>query len=185
MVLSRTAIRSLLKKMNNEQLIFEVLNKLRSINPSINFENFEQFKEKEPREDQEIIKEQISKEQFNSEKRSFDKEEMESPLLRKKIKTNEENNTPIFESNRTRNTFETSSKDNNNLLDILLNDKFYFWKGIDEETEKKSLFNDDPEKGNSSNGVTIFNVDAFLCSSDKGNSSNEVTIFNVDDFFSS
>ena len=160
MVLSRTAIRSLLKKMNNEQLIFEVLNKLRSSNPSINFENIEQFKEHEPKEEQEIIKEHISKEQFISAKRIFAKEGLESPLMRKKIKTNEETNTPIFETNSS-GSIETNSKDNNNLLEIL-NDKFNFWKEIEEETEKKSSFNDDSEKGNSSNGVTIFNVDDFF-----------------------
>ena len=150
MVLSRTAIRSILKKMNNEQLISEVLNKLRSntsMNSEIDNETIEPAKE--------VKKQNIS----ILSKRNFCKMELDSPSLTKKIKRNVEN-LPVVETNSGSSTYESNSenKENSNLLEILA-DKFNFWKETEEE-EKKSTFNEDSDNGNTGN--TLFNVDDFF-----------------------
>ena len=149
MVLSRTAIRSLLKKQNNEQLIFEVLTKLKQGNtkeePEINNETVMMCGLKRTQEDMgfEGPSGNAKKVKINNglregslvgmETQSFKMTEYESPL-------------------------QQENKDSNNLIDMLA-DKFNFWKEGEEEVEKKNFFVDD-KKVNVGNA--LFNVDDFF-----------------------
>ena len=156
MVLSRTAIRSLLKKQNNEQLIFEVLTKLRSSCPTNFNEKIETFQE---------MKDLTS----SGFKRSQQEMGMESPCLpgkRAKFNTEHEENLINIETQSLKltqydSTPNTESKENNNLIDMLA-DKFGFWKEGEEELEKKGVFSEEKENVNSGNSNALFNVDDFF-----------------------
>lgn len=151
MVLSRTAIRSLLKKQNNEQLIFEVLTKLKQGNA---------------KEEPEISNEPMM---MCGLKRTQEDMGFESPALNgKKVKINNglrEGNLVNMETQSLKLTqYESSSplqqenKENNNLIDMLA-DKFNFWKEGEEEVEKKNFFVDEKEVNV---GNVLFNVDDFF-----------------------
>jgi len=144
MALSRTAIRSLLKKPNNEELIREVLNKLSSKCPMNFNEKIEKFN------------------QMNDLpsvfKRSQQQMGLEIPCLpEKRTKFNpehEENfiNIEIKLTQKNDSTPNMENKETNNLIDML-SDNFQFWKEHEEEVEQKSFFYE---------GKSIFNVDNFF-----------------------
>ena len=151
MVLSRTAIRSLLKKQNNEQLIFEVLTKLKQGNT---------------KEEPEINNEPPM--MMCGLKRTQEDMGFESPTGNgKKVKINNgqrEGNLVNMETQSLKLTHYESSplqqenKESNNLIDMLA-DKFNFWNEGEEEVEKKNFFVDDKEVNV---GNALFNVDDFF-----------------------
>jgi len=142
MSLSRSAIRNLLKKQNNEQLICKVLSKLRS---SCQVEKFHEMKD-------------LTSGSF---KRSQQQMGMESPCLtgkRAKFNPEHEENLINIENQSLKLTHYDSTpkmenNENYNLIDILA-DKFNFWKEDEEVLEKKSLFFEET--------YPIFKVDDFL-----------------------
>ena len=147
-MLSRTAIRSLLKKQNNEQLIFEVLSKLRSSCPTnfnVKIEMFHEMKD-------------LPSLDF---KRSQQQMQLENPCLpgkRAKFNPEHEENLINIENQSLKLTHYDSTpkmenNENYNLIDILA-DKFNFWKEDEEVLEKKSLFFEET--------YPIFKVDDFL-----------------------
>ena len=144
-MLSRTAIRSLLKKQNNEQLIFEVLSKLRSSCPTnfnVKIEMFHEMKD-------------LPSLDF---KRSQQQMQLENPCLpgkRAKFNPEHEENLINIEPQTTQNM---DNKENNNLINILA-DKFNFWKESEEEVQKKNFFSEEKENGNLN---ALFNVDDFF-----------------------
>lgn len=149
MVLSRTAIRSLLKKQNNEQLIFEVLTKLKQGNT---------------KEEPEINNEPIM---ICGVKRTLEDMGFESPTANsKKIKINNgqrEGNLVNLETQSLKLTqyespLQQENKEHNNLIDMLA-DKFNFWKEGEEDVEKKNFFVDEKEVNV---GNALFNVDDFF-----------------------
>jgi len=146
MSLSCTAIRSLLKKENNEELICEVLNKLRS-KCSANFnEKIEKLNEMK------VLPSAVFK-------RSQQQMGLESPCLhekRTKINPEQEVNLINIEIKLTQKkdlTQNMENKENNNLIDMLA-DNFKFWKDCEEEVEQKSFFCEGTH--------SIFNFDDFF-----------------------
>lgn len=150
MVLSRTSIRALLRKMNNEQLIVDVLNKLKLNNTLTLKEIIEPLTD--PKDMQ----------QTNTSKRVLNKFWIESPALKKRVRSSEEFQQNMLNSFETNNPFEQNftfeNKESNNLLDALV-DKFNIWKEIEEEPEKRrnGIEEDDQNHMN-----RLFNVDDFF-----------------------
>lgn len=149
MVLSRTAIRSLLKKQNNEQLIMEVLKKLRSV-------CYSSEESKESLLAGDTIKRSrsqagIESPSFPIKRNKFSRENDESLNNEtQSVKMTQYEGTPMIEAN------------NNNLIEMLA-DKFNFWKEGEEDLEKKSLFGFNEEKEPNNNaGSSLFNVDDFF-----------------------
>lgn len=142
LMLSRTAIRNLLKKTNNEQLITDVLNKMRAM----------------------LQPNSMNKSLLT--KRSFDKIFFESPLLRKKIKPEEE---PMMTSslltgagmNINEGALNFENKENNGGLDDILAEKFN-WKEFMEEPENKEKEDVDNFAVSHVTNSGVFNVDDFF-----------------------
>lgn len=142
LMLSRTAIRNLLKKTNNEQLITDVLNKMRAtLQPNV------------------LNKTLLTK-------RSFEKIFFESPMLRKKIKPEEE---PMMSSslmtgtgmNINEGSLNFENKENNGGLDDILAEKFN-WKEFIEEPENKEKEEPENFTMNHATNNGVFNVDDFF-----------------------
>jgi len=141
---SRTAIRSLLMKQNNEELICEVLNKLRSRCPANFTEKIETLNEMK---DCASIVLKRSQQQMGLEsaclsgKRYKFNPEHEKNLINSEIKLAQKNDsTPKMEN-----------QENNNLIDMLANN-FKFLKECEkEEVEQKRFIYE-----------SIFNVDDFF-----------------------
>jgi len=169
MILSRIAIRSLLKKQNNEELILQVLSKLRPSCPNEKIENFNEI------EGSAITNEKI--ENFNeineiedipsaSLKRSQQQIGLESPCShgkRAKFNTEQEENLTNIETQSPKltqydSTPNTEYKGNNDFIDLLTNE-FNFMKEGEVEEENKNLFCEKKENGNSN---APFNVDDFF-----------------------
>jgi len=145
MSLSRTALRILLKKQNNEELICEVLNNLRSSPANFN-EKIEKFNE--------MI--DLPSADF---KRSQQQMGLESPCLpgkRAKFNTEPEANLINIDIKLTPKNDSTPNMENienNNLIEMLA-DNFKFWKESEEEVEQKSFLFEGTNN--------IFNVDDFF-----------------------
>jgi len=141
MSLSRTAITSLLKKQNHEELICEVLNKLRSGCPANFNEKIEKFKE------------------IKDLKRSQKQIGLKSPYLpgkRAKFNPEPDANLINIDINLTQKNDSTPNMENienNNLIEMLA-DNFKFWKESEEEVEQKSFLFEGTNN--------IFNVDDFF-----------------------
>ena len=145
MSLSRTAIISLLKKQNNEELICKILNKLRSQFPANFNEKIEKFNEMKDipsvfkRSQQQIGLESPS---LPGKRAQFNPEHEENLISIEKKYTQKNDSTPKREN-----------QENNNLID-LLSDNFKLWKEREEEVEQKSFV----YEGTNS----VFNVDDFF-----------------------
>ena len=146
MSLSRTAIRRVLQKQNNEELICEILNKLRSRRPANFNEKYKKFNDMKDLPSA-VLKR--SQQQMGLETTSLPKKraklnpEHEENLINIEIKLTQKNDsTPNMEN-----------KESNNLIDMLA-DNFKFWKDCEEESEQKSFFHEGTN--------SIFNVDDFF-----------------------
>ena len=152
MELSRAAIRSLLKKENNEELILKVLSKLRSSSSANINEKIENFNEMEG----------LPSVGFKRSQQQMGLESLGLPWKRAKFNPEDEENLIKIETQSLKltqydSTVKLENKEDNNLIDVLDN-KFNFCKG-EEEEEKKNLFCEEKENGKSN---ALFNVVNFF-----------------------